>query len=37
MEEEFLKIENAYENSLSVEGFSIHYLDSWMVFKRIVK
>ena len=34
MTEELLKVKTAYEHSSSVEGFSIHYLDSWMALKQ---
>ncbi|WP_226659821.1 amidase [Pseudalkalibacillus hwajinpoensis] len=33
MNDELLKIKTAYENSTAVDGFSIHYLDSWMALK----
>ena len=33
MTEELLIVRTAYENSTAVEGFSIHYLDSWMALK----
>ncbi|PFG02939.1 amidase [Bacillus sp. es.036] len=33
MTEELLIVKTAYENSTAVEGFSIHYLDSWMALK----
>lgn len=34
MKEELLKVKASYKDSSSVEGFSIHYLDSWMILNQ---